>query len=319
MPLNPCRAPDPTHQSRRCWPVAALALLSLPALAAPVPATPENLRNTCLSISKRLREVSLDECLSAGLQVSHGKSVKGMPLLIKEYKPKPQQRPQARIMLIGGTHGDELSSTSIVFKWMKTLDAHHSGLFHWHVTPLLNPDGLFAKNPQRMNANGVDLNRNFATTDWQRESLAYWVKHTKQDPRRYPGKAALSEPETHWLAQEIDRFRPNVIVSVHAPYNLLDFDGPPKASPKKLGNIYLSLLGTFPGSMGRYAGVMKNIPVITIELPNAQDTPSAKETLNIWTDLVHWLRTNVRDPGVTAQTEAPLIAQKDNQATQRLR
>jgi len=87
---------------------------------------------------------------------------------------------------------------------------------------------------------------------------------------------------------------------VHAPYNLLDFDGPPNASPKRLGSIYLSLLGTFPGSMGRYAGVMKNIPVITIELPNAQSLPSNRETTNIWTDLVYWLRTHVRDHTVTA-------------------
>jgi len=260
----------------------------------------ENVRATCQKIGNKLSSVNPQECLERGLQVSGAQSVKGVPLLVKEYSPKAGQRPQARIMLIGGTHGDEYSSVSVVFKWMKILDAHHSGLFHWQVVPLLNPDGLLQKPAKRTNANGVDLNRNFATNDWAKESLAYWVKHTKQDPRRYPGKTALSEPESRWLAQEIERFRPDVIVSVHAPYNLLDFDGPPDASPKRLGNIYLSLLGTFPGSMGRYAGMMKNIPVITIELPNAQSLPPPAETQKIWADLVHWLRTHARSRTLTA-------------------
>ncbi len=277
-----------------------LLLLALPWCFAPAAGAEDGVRETCQKIGRKLSSVSAQECLERGLSLSADRSVNGVPLLVKEYRPGAGQRPQARIMLIGGTHGDEYSSVSVVFKWMKILDAHHSGLFHWQVIPLLNPDGLLSKPSRRTNSNGVDLNRNFATDDWEKESLAYWVKSTKQDPRRYPGKTALSEPESRWLAREIDRFRPNVIVSVHAPYNLLDFDGPPNASPKRLGSIYLSLLGTFPGSMGRYAGVMKNIPVITIELPNAQSLPSNREMHNIWADLVYWLRIHVRDRTLTA-------------------
>lgn len=258
------------------------------------------LRDTCQKVALKLKSLSPQECLQHDLRLSAGRSVNGIPLLFKEYRPVSGQRPQGRVMLIGGTHGDELTSVSIVFQWMKTLDAHHSGLFHWNVIPLLNPDGLLHTPAQRTNARGVDLNRNFATTNWLKESHAYWIKKTQQDPRRYPGNAALSEPESRWLAEEIDRFRPDVIVSVHAPYNLLDFDGPPNAPPKKLGNIYLAPLGTFPGSMGRYAGVMKNIPVITIELPNALTLPASRETTNIWTDLVRWLRNNVRERPLTA-------------------
>ena len=258
------------------------------------------LHDACGKIGRKLSSLSPQECLERGLKIAESRSVRGVPLLIREYPPKPKQRPQARIMLIGGTHGDEYSSVSVVFKWMKILEERHTGLFHWEVIPVLNPDGLLLKPARRTNANGVDLNRNFATDDWSRESHAYWVKHTGQDPRRYPGKSALSEPESRWLAREIDRFRPNVIVSVHAPYNLLDFDGPPNVSPKRLGNIYLSLLGTYPGSMGRYAGMMKNIPVITIELPNAQALPPPREIQGIWNDLIHWLTLHARDRTLTA-------------------
>lgn len=43
--------------------------------------------------------------------------------------------------MIGGIHVDELSSISVMFKWLKTLTKHHSGKFHWRITLLMNPDG----------------------------------------------------------------------------------------------------------------------------------------------------------------------------------
>ena len=43
---------------------------------------------------------------------------------------------------LGGIHGDELSSVSIVFGWLDSLDKYRSGLFHWRIAPLINPDGL---------------------------------------------------------------------------------------------------------------------------------------------------------------------------------
>lgn len=70
------------------------------------------------------------------------------------------------MLLFGGIHGDEYSSVTIVFKWLSILDRYHSGLFHWRVVPLLNPDGLLRGRSQRMNHRGVDLNRNFPTPDW---------------------------------------------------------------------------------------------------------------------------------------------------------
>ena len=46
---------------------------------------------------------------------------------------------------------------------MHTLEKHHSGLFHWRINPLLNPDGALRQKHRRTNANRVDLNRNFTT------------------------------------------------------------------------------------------------------------------------------------------------------------
>ena len=245
----------------------------------------------CIRIGNKLGSVSIADCLDRNLKESGAQSVNGQAILIKEYPPLPQREPKARILLLGGTHGDEYSSVSIIFKWLKTLDAHHSGLFHWHVAPLLNPDGLLQRPSQRLNAHGVDLNRNMPTPNWLESTTAYW-KNTGHDPRRYPGTAPLSEPESRWLYDEIRTFKPHAIVSVHAPYGVLDFDGPP-VGPDKLGHLHLQLIGTYPGSLGNSAGVQHQIPVITVELPYAGIMPGEGEISRMWMDLVRWLRLNV--------------------------
>ena len=93
---------------------------------------------------------------------------------------------------------------------------------------------------------------------------------------------------------EIENFQPDAIVSIHAPYGLLDFDSPQlKNAPKKFGRLQLNLLGTYPGSLGNYAGIQKEIPVLTLELQNATAMPKADELNAIWTDMIRWLRSQL--------------------------
>lgn len=252
----------------------------------------DEVSDTCHRIAKKLASVSMQQCMDRQLQFAGTWSEQQIPLLIKYYPPLEERSPQARILLLGGIHGDEYSSVSIMFKWMAILDQHHSGLFEWQVVPLVNPDGMLRKKSQRTNANGVDLNRNFQNGDNPADSLQYWKQRTRSDPRRYPGSAALSEAETRWMTRLIEDFKPDAIVSVHAPYGIIDFDGPPDP-PTHLGPLHLYLLGTYPGSLGNYAGKHLNIPVITVELPYAGIMPGEAETLRIWTDLVGWLRNNI--------------------------
>jgi hypothetical protein len=243
----------------------------------------------CQRIGAKLGSVSVESCLDSGVRPTGGVSVEGSPILMREYPPLAGRRPLGRVLLVGGIHGDEYSAVSIVFKWMEMLDQFHSGIFHWRVAPVLNPDGLLLSSSQRMNSNGVDLNRNFPTPDWHTATTDYWVRQTSRNPRRFPGTGPLSEPESRWLAAEIERFRPDVLVSVHAPHNVLDFDGPPEP-PEQLGPLRLHLLGTYPGSLGRWAGVHMGLPVVTIELPRAGSMPTVSEQKKIWVDLVAWLR-----------------------------
>ncbi|MBF0624284.1 MAG: murein peptide amidase A [Magnetococcales bacterium] len=251
----------------------------------------------CHRIGNKLASVNVQECLDRNLAPSGGQSVEGAPILIREYPPAEGRTPQARVLLLGGIHGDEYSSVSIVFDWLQKLDRFHTGLFHWRIAPLVNPDGLLRSESQRTNARGVDLNRNFPTQDWDRDSEQYWVVRTDRDPRRYPGPSPLSEPESSWIHNEIMAFNPHVIIAVHAPFGLLDFDGPRAAPPQRLGHLYLDPMGTYPGSLGRFAGVEKGIPIVTIELTHAGIMPTETEIRNIWMDLVRWLSANIRDEG----------------------
>lgn len=251
------------------------------------------IRRGCDAMAGVLGSVDMNDCLNIGLKPSGAFTVQGRPILVREYPPLAPREPQARVLLVGGIHGDEYSSFSVVFRWLEVLNEHHSGLFHWRVIPGLNLDGLNAGPAERMNANGIDLNRNFPTPNWHENKQEYWVEFTGRDPRRYPGEAPLSEPESQYLFDEIERFKPDAIVSLHAPYGILDFDGP-KNPPHHLGYLYLNRLGTYPGSLGNFAGVQRKLPVITMELPHAGIMPTREQSSQVWNDLIYWLKRNVQ-------------------------
>jgi hypothetical protein len=210
-----------------------------------------------------------------------------------------------RVLVLGGMHGDELTSSSLVFHWIalaQTTSVELSESIHWRFIPALNPDGLFARPARRVNAHGVDLNRNFPTPNWARDAPIYWEQRTRRDPRRWPGSKPLSEPESRFLLVQMDTFKPHLIVSVHAPYGVLDFDGP-LVPPGNLGRLYLDQVGIFPGSLGNYGGVHKGVPVVTIELTNALRAPSDLEVRQMWTDLLRWTSDRLGS-GLSAKGEA---------------
>lgn len=263
----------------------------------------------CKRLSPRLPGVSVAECQRGGLQPSGTVSRKGFPILVRSTPAAKRGKEPVRVLLLGGIHGDELTASAIVFEWMQWIQTGTAQQFQWKVAPVVNPDGLLASKPQRVNANGVDLNRNFPTPGWQKDARQYWTHVTGSDPRRFPGVSPLSEPETRWLNQEIERFKPHVIVSVHAPFGVLDFDGPAPA-PQRFGRLYFNRVGVYPGSLGSYGGLHKNMPVITIELPNALKMPQPDEVQRIWQDMIGWIARNVPNKQQQAEAKVQMIQVK---------
>lgn len=253
---------------------------------APSSATlPTELSNWCSQLSKELKSVHHERCLKRPWKFE-AKSAQNRPIpyLIwgkGDHATSPAGASAAedgarRILIFGAIHGDEISAVSTVFRWIDFLDRLKSDSALRQNTflffPLVNPDGFFATPRMRTNAQGVDINRNFSTKEWTEKAELFWKKKASADPRRFPGKKAASELETKIVEKAIDDFKPDLIISVHAPYKLVDHDGP-ISFPDSQSPLPVRTLGAYPGSLGTYAGIERNIPVVTPELPNARQLP----------------------------------------------
>jgi len=281
---------------RRWWAAALLALAG----GAQASSGPGPVPGSCDRFVGRLPNVTWPQCESAKLVDSGAKSVQGTPLYLRDVGAG---NGKVRVLVIGAMHGDELSAASMALHWIRFAADERADMplpVHWRFVPVLNPDGMLARPPRRTNAHGVDLNRNFPTPNWEKDAPVYWQRRTGKDPRRWPGPKPLSEPETRFLHDQMETFKPHLIVSIHAPYGVLDFDGP-SVPPSRLGRLYLDQVGIFPGSLGNYGGVHKGVPVVTIELANALRTPLDGEMRQMWLDLLRWTAAKINGDGPTAR------------------
>lgn len=173
-------------------------------------------------------------------------------------------------LLLAGVHGDELPPVYLLLRLARYIE-ENPRLFQDKcivIAPLVNPDGFFAKPSTRVNANGVDINRNFPTKDW---------RQTRKD-RYYSGPHANSESETMFQIALIDRFKPTHIISIHSPLGCYDYDGPSSnfdsiviwlKKVSKENGLPFRRYQVFPGSLGNYAGMERKIHTLTLELPSS--------------------------------------------------
>jgi len=198
-----------------------------------------------------------------------GQSVQGREILGYHFgSPNPTQ---VNTLFFGAFHGDEGISTELLNRlidaWEKEQWTHKAIDFAQHpvlIVPILNPDGL--QTETRVNANQVDLNRNYPT-----DEIAPW-EELNQNSIYYSGKTPASEPETRLVIDLLERYKPRKIVTVHSPYKVVNFDGPAEALANAIGQacgypVVADIGYPTPGSFGTYAGKIRNIPVITLELP----------------------------------------------------
>ncbi len=184
------------------------------------------------------------------------------------------------VLFMGGVHGDELPTVYLMFKLAHYV-AEHPGIVKDRcivIAPVVNPDGYLAARPSRVNARGVDINRNFPTKQWRRDAHRHWRTKTGANMRYYPGPRSASEQETLFQIALINRFKPQKILSVHSPLNFFDYDGPSAdldsfeqwmINVARAANHPIKKFGYYPGSLGNYAGNERNIFTLTLELPTS--------------------------------------------------
>jgi predicted deacylase len=115
------------------------------------------------------------------------------------------------ILFTGTIHGNELSAKYLMEAWIRELDANTvpSGR-RIVVVPVINPDGVAAGS--RYNSRGVDLNRNYDTSDWEKN-----VETVNGDPKPGGGgKSPGSEKETKAMMALTQQLQPALTMSYHS-------------------------------------------------------------------------------------------------------
>lgn len=170
------------------------------------------------------------------------------------------------VLIIGVVHGDEPQGKFLIENYLNVSMPPKSdarGTNKLLFIPCLNPDGFALKT--RENANLVDINRNFPTQNNKKEFSP--------------------EIETKFIMDTIEEFSPDIILTFHAPYKVVNYDGPAEKIAEKISQITGYPVSNdigypTPGSLGTYAGVEKNIPIITLELDEEIDVKELVQPVN---------------------------------------
>jgi len=197
-----------------------------------------------------------------------GKSVLGLPIVGHFFG-----HTGPKTLIFAAIHGDEPSTAFIANQLVEHLAKNPEAYFGRRVAvvPVANPDGL--ARATRTNARDVDLNRNFPAKNFA----------VQKRGRYFGGEQPASEPETQVLIELLDQWQPQRIITIHSisrGRHGNNYDGPAEAIARLMSvhNEYsvLSSIGyPTPGSFGSWAGIDRQIPTITLEVPNDASGPTA--------------------------------------------
>jgi protein MpaA len=209
----------------------------------------------------------------------YGRSHLGAPLEV--WRPSGP----CELLVFAAIHGEEGETTSALSRALRALGEPSP---HCAVVLAVNPDGL--SRGTRCNARGVELNRNFPTSDWRPDAVMH--RSTLDAPRDValsPGDGPGSEPETQGLIQLIQALEPNAVVALHAPLACID-DPNDSALGRWLAErtefpLVLDVGYPTPGSFGTW-GAEQGLPVVTYEFGQTTPDGAAAEHVPVLVDLL---------------------------------
>ncbi len=171
------------------------------------------------------------------------------------------------VLVLGCMHGDEPQGEYLISEYLKYRPDTKLTFI-----PCVNPDGVAAKT--RVNSNGVDINRNFPTKNWM----------LTEKNEFFGGDSPASEFETKFLIEVIEKYKPEIILTLHAPYKVVNYDGDASNIAEEISKIIgypveASIGYPTPGSFGTWAGIEKKIPTITLELDEEIDVKELRKPI----------------------------------------
>jgi hypothetical protein len=208
-----------------------------------------------------------------------GYSIEGRPLHLYTFGKGKHER-----MIVAGIHGgDEWNTVTLANQFIKYVDQDSDVVPEdttLYILPNLNPDGEARAHNKygRVNANGVDLNRNFPVNwqkDWDRSGCWHSLSTTS-------GTGPASEIETQVLINFIETHNIEVLISYHSAALGVFPGGLPwegdsirlAASIAEASSYPFPPIDTgctYSGTLADYA-VSKGIAAVDLELTNHYDT-----------------------------------------------
>jgi hypothetical protein len=206
---------------------------------------------------------------------SIGTSMQGRPIIASQFGSA-----NTTILFIGAMHGNETNSQAILEKWIDELDTNPDKIpssVSVVIIPSTNPDGV--ANGSRLNARGINLNRNFPTDDWS---------HMVIEPGNNGiltgagGLSPLSEPESAALANYVQSHNIRFAVTYHSSGGLVQSNVAGNA--ETVGKSYASRVGyrfvpaysignvfdySICGAFEDWIGQKLNIPGLLVELDSS--------------------------------------------------
>ena len=152
------------------------------------------------------------------------------------------------VLIIGCFHGDEPQGEYLIERYLdKKPDTNIVFI------PCLNKYGT---------KNGIRTNENFPTQNWEKTEKNEF----------FGGEEPASEIETRFVMETVEKYKPRLILTLHAPYKIVNYDGDALVAANAISKIIgypveESIGYPTPGSFGTWAGVEKEVEVQLLQEP----------------------------------------------------